>query len=47
MYAGSQPSSLAARRIDFGRGHAPTTQIGTRGRWTGRGGTMESVGRAR
>ena len=40
-----QPAvSRAARRIDFGRGHAPTTQIGTRGRCTGGGGTMRSAG---
>ena len=33
----TQPSQRAARRIDRSCGHAPTTQTGIRGRWTGTG----------
>src|SRR5580704_12727174 len=31
------PSQLTARRMDFSFGQTPTTQIGTRGFWRGRG----------
>lgn len=34
MHAGSIPSQRKARRIDLGRGHAATTQMGMRGCWT-------------
>ena len=42
------PSQRAARRIERACGHAPTTQMGIRGRWTGVGGTSSvRIGSAR
>jgi hypothetical protein len=43
MTAGKMPSQRRTRRIDFIRGHTPTTQIGGRGFWTGRATRAMSV----
>ena len=45
-WAASRPTA-PTRRIDFGAGHSPTTQVGTRGCWADGGGIIISGRRSR